>query len=30
LKRFFGDWLVDRIGKVDKALGTFVREKVKK
>jgi hemerythrin-like metal-binding protein len=28
--RFFGDWLVNHIGKVDKALGAFLREKGKK
>ena len=28
--RFFGDWLVNHIGKVDKALGAFLREKGRK
>jgi len=28
--RFCGDWLVNHIGKVDKALGAFLREKGKK
>ena len=28
--RFIGDWLVNHIGKVDKALGAFLRERPKK
>lgn len=28
--RFCGDWLVNHVGKVDKALGAFLREKGKK
>lgn len=28
--RFMGDWLVNHIGKVDKALGAFLREKALK
>jgi hemerythrin-like metal-binding protein len=30
LGRFLGDWLVNHIGKVDKALGLFLREKTGK
>ncbi len=30
LGRYMGDWLVNHIGKVDKALGVFLREKGKK
>ena len=30
LGRFLGDWLVNHIGKVDKALGLFLRERTKK
>jgi hemerythrin-like metal-binding protein len=30
LGRFLGDWLVNHIGKVDKALGVFLREKGRK
>ncbi len=30
LGRFLGDWLVNHIGAVDKALGRFLREKLKK
>jgi hemerythrin-like metal-binding protein len=30
LGRFLGDWLVDHIGKVDKALGEFMRGKERK
>jgi hemerythrin len=28
--RFCGDWLVNHVGKVDKALGAFLREKGKR
>ena len=30
LGRYMGDWLVNHIGKVDKALGVFLREKGKR
>jgi hemerythrin len=28
--RFIGDWLVNHIGKVDRALGAFLQEKLKR
>jgi hemerythrin len=28
--RYMGDWLVNHIGKIDKALGAFLQEKMKK